>query len=310
MKEILRKIKQKCSFPAWNIGFVNMNEESFVHSGFKLDSINWMRHSYKDRFFADPFILEIREKCIDVLVEELPFKSQKGQIVKLTINKDSYVLLERIPLLTLDTHLSYPYIFRYEGEVFVIPENGESGQLSCYKYEKNSLKFVQKIIDEPLTDATFLTYNGCYYVFSTKGDNEKLWIYYSKDPFNNYILLNSKSFLNSLNGSRPAGNFFNVGGKLYRPAQICNKSYGEGMLIKEITQLNTMTFQEKEVCRLIPDLRFDYNYGMHTLNFYKEYGVVDGLRYNLNIGNLINKILCLLNKFIYKSIVGCIIFVC
>lgn len=46
-------------------------------------NIHWMKHSYTDRWFADPYLLEVTDKQIVVLVEEFCYKLRKGRIADL-----------------------------------------------------------------------------------------------------------------------------------------------------------------------------------------------------------------------------------
>ena len=48
----------------WNIGFVTEDIADVVKSD-KLH-IHWLKHNYTDRWFADPFLLEVTEKQIIV----------------------------------------------------------------------------------------------------------------------------------------------------------------------------------------------------------------------------------------------------
>lgn len=62
LKEIIRMSFSKSikngSF--WNIGFCYYTPEKLMDKK-ELPNIQWMRHPYKDRFFADPFILKITD---------------------------------------------------------------------------------------------------------------------------------------------------------------------------------------------------------------------------------------------------------
>lgn len=103
----------------WNIGFTEITPDKLIQSG-KLPKIHWLKHQYKDRFFADPFILKADESIVEVLVEEYEFKANsKGIIVKLVVDRNSARLINRIELLKLDTHLSYPFIERGEGYIYI-----------------------------------------------------------------------------------------------------------------------------------------------------------------------------------------------
>lgn len=69
-------------------------------------------------FFADPFILNVDDKTIEILVEEFQYKINKGIIVRLLIDLSSYTLIERTIVLECETHLSYPIIYR-DKKIFI-----------------------------------------------------------------------------------------------------------------------------------------------------------------------------------------------
>ena len=86
----------------YNIGFIDGDLESVI----KGDPIkvNWLKHSYKDRWFADPFILDVTESEILVLVEEWYDPIGRGRISRLTIDRKEYTLKDIKTILELDCH--------------------------------------------------------------------------------------------------------------------------------------------------------------------------------------------------------------
>ena len=79
------------------------------------------------------------------------------------------------------------------------------------------------------------------------------------------------------NISRMAGNFFTCSGKIFRPAQVCIKSYGDAVSIQEVKHENGK-WCFREVRRIYsPDP--DLDLGFHTLNTYKDVIVVDAVGY-------------------------------
>lgn len=141
----------------WNIGFTEITPQQLVGQR-KIGKVHWMKHSYKDRFFADPFILRHDNEFIYVLVEEMKFQD-KGVISLLKVCKKTYTLVDRKVILDLPTHLSYPIFFRKDNKVFMYPENSASGNLTLYEYDEkhNSLSKHCTLADFPLTDATVFT---------------------------------------------------------------------------------------------------------------------------------------------------------
>ena len=95
----------------WNLGFIRESLDEILYTEHSL-TVDYMRHDFKDRWFADPFILDVTDKYIYVLVEEYYRKIRRGRIAKLTVNRDGFILEKSETVLELDTHLSFPAILR------------------------------------------------------------------------------------------------------------------------------------------------------------------------------------------------------
>lgn len=83
---------QNSSF--WNIGFCVLSPNTLLQER-KLNSINWLKHSYRDCFFADPFIYDVTETEIIVFVEEFVFNRPPGLLVELRIDRKTMNILQR-----------------------------------------------------------------------------------------------------------------------------------------------------------------------------------------------------------------------
>lgn len=264
----------------WNLGFITDNVADVIKAD-HLD-IHWMKHNYKDRWFADPYLLEVTDKQIVVLVEEFCYKIRKGRIAKLVVSRPDYVLRDMKIILELPTHLSFPVIYENNGQVYVMPENSKSGAINIYHYNANDeqLEKVHEVGYLPLTDATIVKLNsGEEYVFSTKiprPNGDELHVY----PFDGNCMKMDANCVETVsfpsNIARNAGNAFYVGNQLYRPAQDCNKCYGNGLNIQQICRVNGK-FVFKTVNEFHSD-NPDYALGYHTFNMKNGLIVVDGHR--------------------------------
>lgn len=279
-------ILSRICIPNGNIAFCKCNPSDIVEKKVNNHHYIWMKHLYNDRFFADPFILKVTENEIEVLVEELNYVTNKGIIVKLIINTNTYCLIERKTVLELGCHLSYPAIYRLDNEIFIVPEKNQSGCLNLYKYDVQQAKaeLWKPITNLPLNDSTILFYNNKYWLFATitgKEHNKNLYIMYSDSPFDNYssspILVKS-----NLCGSRPAGHFFEIAGHVYRPAQDCSKVYGGRLIINKLIELDEKGYKEEFVLSLSP-MKKIYNVGIHHIDFYNGWSVVDGYGYKFSL---------------------------
>lgn len=261
----------------WNIGFCDLAPEDFIANR-KLGKIRWMKHDYNDRFFADPFILKADEKEIIVFAEEYIFDQPPGRIVELVIDRESKCLKQRYVLLELPTHLSYPAILKTSDGISVYPENGQSGCLNIYRYDSKSHKLVEprRLINEPVADATiYRSVDGKYLMAATKyPDNQQdCFLFETSNLSDGFVPVSEAPFETSRACSRPAGNFFEAGGKVYRPAQDCSAHYGGGLSIMDFdAESGTEKFLFK-----VESQSYKYSRGIHTINFADGLCVVDGL---------------------------------
>lgn len=271
----IKEFVKEFSDEIWNIGFIQNNLNSIL-LGEKIQ-VKWMKHSCKESWFADPFILDVTESEIHLLVEEYYKPIRRGRIARLILDKGTYELKRKDVVLELSTHLSFPAIIRKDNNVFIYPENGESGELNLYRYnpETNECKKVNLILNEPVADAVIAHIDGIDWLFCTK----------QPDPNGNklYVFKKEKSgcfkavdeYLFEENVARMAGDFFEYNGKLYRPTQECNIQYGHAVTLQEVLH-NNGKFVFKEVRRM-HSVHPSLNIGMHTFNMYGGVVVTDAL---------------------------------
>lgn len=277
-KELIKSFSDE----RWNIGFL----ENTLDSVMRGDNIRvkWMNHHLKNSWFADPFILDVTDDEIIVMVEEFYKPILRGRISKLTIDKKSLNLKNLDVVLELPTHLSFPVIIRPQEKtdfVYLMPENGESGELNTYQYwpQENRIEKCETVLKEAVADAIPFEFNGTTYLFATDGKNvngNELSIYQWDDDAHQYIFDRKLDF--EENVARMAGNCFMYQGELYRPTQECNVQYGHAVTIQKIKMVNNhWNFEEiRRMYSVNPKL----NVGMHTLNMHKGIIVTDALGFD------------------------------
>lgn len=275
----MKKIIEKLSFFHYNVGFFPLGCKITIEK----PNIIWMKHNYRDRFFADPFILDITNDYILVLVEEFLYSKWKGRISLLYVDKNTYKL-ERIKvLLDLNTHLSFPFVYRENKDIYIIPENSKSGSLVLYKYENETLKLLGVLVDEPIIDPVLVKENNAFLLFGSllnKNENADLYVWKSNDLMGEYVKTTLPIIKNSPHSSRRAGNFFFFNGNRYSAVQRCVNSYGEALNICEVLECSDSVIKENILFTIYPDN--NYPNGIHTFNTYKNMCVVDGLKYLFN----------------------------
>lgn len=264
----------------WNIGFCDCTSEILLGKK-RLGKVTWMKHPYKDRWFADPFILKTTEHEIIVFVEECPIENPKGILCELVIDIGTKRLKKRYVLLEMDTHLSYPAIISYDGKVYVCPENSASGNLKIYEYDSEHHKLINPlcILNDALADATIIEFHGSFYMIATKAPEtqEKSYLYKSDSLFGPFAQIGELPVQYDRSCSRPGGNWFYSSNQLYRPAQNCVERYGSALSIMQVDSLYD-SMKECKAFSLEP-IGNRYNLGLHTLNIKDSICVIDGYGY-------------------------------
>lgn len=255
----------------WNIGI------AFKKEDFTLFDIKWLKHNYKDRWFADPFILGEDEKNYFILAEECMYETEKGRIVKLTVDKNSFSLVENETILDLPSHLSFPNFIKVDDKVYLYPENASSGTTSYYILGSD-INRVANILPLGVADPVIFKHENYFYLLATVGEQcngNVLTIFRSSSPLSDYQKFHEFVFKDNV--ARRAGNVFVHEGRLISPAQICNNDYGEGISLQEIT-LDDDNLNFTEIKRMYPPTK-DYPEGFHTYNVWKDKVIIDGYRY-------------------------------
>lgn len=269
--ENLKQLAERVYRLEWNIALVENTLEG-LFQGEQLN-LRMLNHSYTDRWFADPFILDVKDNKLFLLVEEWMRKENKSRIAKLTINLEDFSLESTIPVLEMDKVLSFPAIYRKNGKIYIYPEMSENGVSKIFEYdtEHNScisseILSQRKVIDGVMTDLF-----GETLLFGTEKPNsngKSLNVYRkSTDGFEQSDIIHF-----SENIARMAGNFFSYEGNIYRPTQDCNKTYGNGVVIQRC-DLQDGKLRMDNVLRLYSTDE-KYRFGFHTFNMY--YNVIIG----------------------------------
>ena len=279
----------------WNIGFVEDGIKSFLYT--KSPFIHWSKKKYKDRWFADPFILDYNDVEIIILAEEFCYNIKRGRLARVVFDRKTYEEKDFSIILDMPTHLSFPFIYRIGDKVYILPENSASGNSMIYEYNDASgqMKALHLVSDIPFTDATILKIGGKEWLLTTMipDPNGSSLSIYKFDGKNLCAYDKTSTVVFSNKIARNAGEFFIVDGNYYRPAQDCSDCYGHGIVIQEINYVNGI-FDFKNVNSFYPQ-SFILNQGIHTLNHYKDLVVVDGRGYRSPImGRIMTKILKIL----------------
>lgn len=68
----------------WNLGFIEEGLADTLKN--KNPKIHWVKKRINDRWFADPFILDVTESEIIILAEEYCYDIRRGRIARVVID--------------------------------------------------------------------------------------------------------------------------------------------------------------------------------------------------------------------------------
>jgi hypothetical protein len=267
---MVNKLIQKLFYSSeWFIGVVRQDLSSLIKEK-QLLSIEWFDKPKKIDYYADPFFFDENS----LIFEEFNIENGYGEIKRINFSGEKLPLkgdLNNIP-----AHQSFPFIFTLEDQKYCIPEMAEFNQINLYSINNDEIKFSKTLVDDfPGLDTTLLFLKGNYWLFTTHNDQPgSLYIYHSKSLKESFIPHNANPIYMNDRISRNAGSLLLSEGKVYRPVQSCVKTYGEAIVIREITVLNQKEFSEKDLFIIKPQSPF--NEGIHTLNYCNGNFVVDG----------------------------------
>ncbi len=258
----------------YNIGIVDTD---VIQTNIRPGSIKWLGHSYKDRFFADPFLWDRDDQFYYILAEELCFFEDFGKIVLLTVDKETFSLKAKRIVIEKPFHLSWP--FCVEGEDWIIPEAGRTGRCIKYRLCKETFKILEEevLIERGLVDPVFFNHNGTDWLLASHIENpdEELFLY-KKEKTGAYSLVSDKPIVQGRKYSRSAGRIFEYQGRLMRPAQDSVERYGKYTRLNTIENLSTSDYAEQIYTIFSSEDNPPYNETLHTFNYYDDIALVDG----------------------------------
>lgn len=239
MLKFVNHIWDKLFVKQWSVGLAYGSPEVVLNDGFNNLEFKWIPIADNGRFLADPFIVRKSNGDVVLFCEDFHYNEQNGKISAFLLS-ENFEIKQHHVILDTGSHLSYPAIYHFEGSYYLIPESGLTNQLVAYEINLDLLKIKSSQVihhDEPLLDATLLAINNQCWMFVTKrgpDSNRALYMYHSLKWNGPFSQIGVAPIANHLSGSRPAGHFFSVEGKLYRPAQNSQEYYGKSIIINEL----------------------------------------------------------------------------
>ena len=240
-------------------------------------------------FVADPFIW-YRDGKWALFVEVLNKRNNQGDLAVAT-SDDGVKFTYKQVIIDEKWHLSYPYVFDWEGQMYMMPESHEDKALHLYKATTYPTKWERihtLIRGKDFIDSTIFRHADRWWIMATTSKNSDIIRLYSSATLTGTYEEHPKSPVVTENPrlGRQGGNVMVHEGKLYRTAQDASETFGTHVRVVEISTLTTTDYAEKEmeIAPLVSPAGSGWNHlGMHQAAIIPHPGggfiaAVDGLR--------------------------------
>ena len=143
---------------------------------------------------------------------------------------------------------SYPYVFKWQNDYYMIPENHTETSIRLYKAVDFPVKWKYEgdlLTGETYISTTVVRFKDIWWMFTARSGNDNLRLFYATDlkgPWTEHP--QSPIVKKDLNIARPGGRPFIIDGSLYRLGQDCYPTYGSQVHAFKITDISPTTYSE------------------------------------------------------------------
>ncbi|MFH2021252.1 MAG: hypothetical protein ABIJ34_07570 [archaeon] len=237
-------------------------------------------------FVADPFLLK-HNNTYYLFFEAMDRDKDKGVIVLATSNDTQIWSYDRV-VLEEKYQLTYPHVFEWQGEFFMVPETVATNSIQLYKasnFPYNWTKQATLIAGDEFVDSTPIYFDNTWWIFTSIRD-KTMRLYYASDLYGPwYEHRQSPFYIDNYNMSRASGRFLIVNNTIIRFTQKDFPKYGLEVNAFQVMNLTKREFGETFVQNMLRKGNESWNnQGMHqfsALQIDQDYWVaaVDGWTY-------------------------------
>jgi|SRR5579859_93042 len=202
------------------------------------------------QFVADPFMLQSGSMWY-MFFQVMNSATRKGEIGLatsrngLTWKYDSIVLHESF-------HLSFPCVFRWNDDFYMVPETSQAGSIRLYRAAgfPHQWEFVKDLVPGTHADSSVFYFQRKWWMFAcpTPQQHDVLSLYYADSPAGKWVQHPlSPIVTGNKRIARPAGRVMPWNGGLIRFTQDCYPTYGKQVRAFHISELTPTTYKEQEV---------------------------------------------------------------
>ncbi|MBI5665808.1 MAG: hypothetical protein HZC49_12100 [Nitrospirae bacterium] len=204
------------------------------------------------RDVADPFMIHVNNTWY--MFFEIRNQNNGLGEIGLAISADCLHWEYQRIVLAGPVHMSYPYVFEWENEYYMVPEAWKSGGAKLYKADAFPYQWtcIGTLIEgSRIADSSIFRHKDMWWILADTGKDYKspvLSLFYSEDLMGTWIQHPLSPIVdNNPHIARPGGRVVSLGDSLVRFAQDVIPVYGSQVYAFEIQELSTTTYREKQI---------------------------------------------------------------
>jgi hypothetical protein len=276
VRAVRRKFAHRSEISHWRIGLRQASRALYEDpASARASQFTWL-DSPRGRFWADPFLIEVGGDTW-TFFEDFNRAEMRGVIGCGKIVKGQ--LSEVRTALQRPHHLSYPYVFKHAGAVWMVPESEQAGKVQLYRAARFPDDWVleRTLLDLRAVDSSLFQFDGKWWLLTSPlvvvGHAPSTFLFAAPEPWGPWKLHPAGCVCSDVRWARGAGSIIVQGDRLIRPSQDCSKGYGYSISFNEM-RVDDTHYEEEHRSQLLPDM-IGRIAGVHTYNRAGDWEVID-----------------------------------
>jgi len=280
LKKAFTRLFRRSLAPHWKIAVrIGAQPQLSPETAEALTGFRWI-DAPRGHYYADPFVIVEQERRW-VFFEDFLCSEERGVIACAEILPDgSLSPAERA--LDEKHHLSFPFLFRCEGEIMTNPECRRSGEISLYRATTFPHRWKKEkvlLANVSAVDTVLCYRDGLYWLFTAvrvePAEPSELWLFHAQSLFGEWTYHPANPISSDARRIRNGGAIFLDNDRWIRPSQDCSVGYGYALGLNEITRLDPLEYAEVPRAVISPSGVKGCR-GIHTYNRDGDIEVIDG----------------------------------
>jgi len=300
---ILKFFRRRFCFEIWSVGISSIDPASLVKSIIDSESKTttipspmWILIEAVNKFIADPFVIS-HNNFIYIFVEEMKYINKVGRIKYYKFDHNHNIVDQGNAISEL-FHMSYPNVFKFNGEYFLLPETSHFGSTLLYRATSFPDQWVicKTLFNVGMVDPTIFYHQQKWWILFSDNVHDCIQIASSDNLLDSeFHILDDRIFVRD-KCNRMAGKPVVVDNRLYIFTQNCSTTYGGSIVVSELIGDLDSNPEVSLIGEIIPSK--SHSDGLHTINFFNNISVFDGKRFEfVPIKIIISNIRRLVNFF-------------